>query len=203
MMMALVCVGFASCGDDDDDNGGNGGGNGGGSGAITVNGTTFAISQGYYYVKPVDSLSNYYVQLFNCDYYAALEKRDETMLPDNIVCITIEYKGSKGGSTPIEGEFTEFTVLASSIKKDALISGSDTHGIQYTASASSKYTGGGYANTGVKLSVSKSGDTYTIKSGELNYCNPFAGSDPTLYKGPAFTLISSLTPIPDGYFNSK
>ena len=79
----------------------------------------------------------------------------------------------------------------------------DTHGIQYTASASSKYTGGGYANTGVKLSVSKSGDTYTIKSGELNYCNPFAGSDPTLYKGPAFTLISSLTPIPDGYFNSK
>ena len=206
MMLAAVALTFSACGGSDDspaDNGGgdNGSAQGGASGSISINGTTFAVSNAYYYVNPENATtSRYFILLYNCDYFAAVQNRDANMLPETIASITIAYEAPAGSETPPTGDFSEFVVLTSSIQKAALISGSDDHGIQYSAEATASGNST-YNNHGSKLIIQKNGNSYTVKAGELNYSNPFAGNDQTLYRGSAFSITCTPSKVPEGYYS--
>jgi len=202
MMLAAVALTFSACGGSDDSPADNsGGGQGGQGGSISINGTTFAVSNAYYYVNPENATtSRYFILLYNCDYFAAVQNRDANMLPETIASITIAYEAPAGSETPPTGDFSEFVVLTSSIQKAALISGSDDHGIQYSAEATASGNST-YNNHGSKLIIQKNGNSYTVKAGELNYSNPFAGNDQTLYRGSAFSITCTPSKVPEGYYS--
>jgi len=190
VMMAFVCVGFAACGGDDDGDGGGSSG-GSGSGAMGGNGVSFNFNKAYFYAESGgNGKVNYVIQIFNCDYYTAIQRQDASMLPNELQSMNIMFS-AEGTTTAIPtGEFVPFEALAVSIKKDDLINQTDEHGNQYAA----------HGDT-MPLKISKSGNNYTISFGEMDFVNVFKGNDQTADFTSAFSYTGTLTAVPEGYFS--
>lgn len=192
-MMAFACVGLAACGGDDGDNGGNGGTSGGtGSGALGGNGYSFNYNRGYFYAQSNGSgKTDYFIMIYNCDYFTAIQKHDASMIPNKLQSMTITFSAEGSTSAVPTGEFKPFEAIALSIDKQDLINRTDEHGNQY----------GGGSNTN-PLKITKSGDKYTISFDEIDFIN-YLVNDKTVVFSSAFTYTGTLAPVPEGYFSVK
>ena len=188
LMMAFVCVGFAACGGDDD--GGNGGGSGSGSGTIQGDGKSYNFNNAYFYAEKSGGKTQYIIQVYNCDYYAAMQKHDANMIPNVLQSMNVIFKAEGSTSEIPTGEFLPFEALVVSMDKDAMISGSDDHGEQYIA----------YSET-VPVKISKSGDNYTISFDKVDFTNVFSGNDHSVVFSSGFSYTGRIASVPKDYFS--
>lgn len=201
MALAMCLFGLSSCGGDDD-SGSNSGGNssGGGSSAggsvATVSGgnQSFSVNKAYFTAENQSNGKVYYIlQFFNCDYYEAMQTRDANMLPETIYGVSVVYEAPGSITEPATGEFTDFFVNLSAKSKQGLISGTDVKGSQYNSESE------GRTIEGIKLTVSKNGNNYTVSFGEMNYIDIFKGNDHSIdFRGSAFSYTGPIVAIPSG-----
>ena len=183
LMMAAVCVGFAACGDDDDDE--NGGG-GDAAGYISIDGKTYNVSHGYYYLES----NMIYVNFYNYDHASAVKNNDLSALPETINMFSIVYP-SAGSPTPPTGDYNEFEIDFMTINKSDMLAGDDM-GTQYI----------GYPSEGTEsqvLKVQKNGNKYTFQCPEMVYHN--YPNDKKTVRGAAFSISCTLAPEPEGGFS--
>ena len=176
-------------GDDDDDDGDDDDDDNpvGGSSSFTGNGLTFNYSDpnGAWYANE----GAFYFQMFNCDYYRAVEEENANLLPETIQMMTIGFETNGELKSIPTGQYSPFYVIIASITKQQLMQG-DNHGTQYV----------GYSTSPVK--ISKSGNEYTIEFGTLEFNdNVNGGNKPFTISG--FTWKGTLDKVPDGYFDSE
>ena len=190
MLMAFVCVSLTACGGDDGDGGGGVSG-GTGSGSVGGNGISFSYNRGYFYAQAgKNGKTDYIIMLYNCDYFTAIQRRDASMLPNELQSMTITFPAEGSTSAVPTGEFTPFEALTVSITKEQLLAGEE-HGKQY---------GGGSSTATVK--ITKNGDTYTISFDEIDFVNVLNGNHSVVFSS-GFTYTGTLAPVPEGYFSVK
>lgn len=180
VMGAMMAFGFTACGSDDDNNDGGGSR---GSAAVTINGTTFSVSNAYWHIDTANENDTFYeLTLMNCSW---------PNVRDPYMTIGIIYH-VKGGSTDqmASGEFDDYQVAASLVSQD------DTKDKSYIAY-------GKYDENGGKLKVTISGgNVVTVQVPALKYYNGFESST-TTYPGGSFTFTGSLSKLPESYYTDK
>jgi len=147
MAVAMLSVGFSSCGSDNDDDNASGGGSAstGSSGTgVSLGGKTVSVSNGYYSYE-----GEWILTFTNYDLY----NMTAATLPSSINYLSINITDTEQGSGVPVGEFTKFHVY---IVNGATPQGSS--GEQYEGSAG--YSNG--ANPNARLTINKNGDVYTI-----------------------------------------
>lgn len=172
MMGAVMSFGLTACGDDDDDNGG--GGSRGGT-SVTVNGTTFSVSNAYWHIDTTNENDTFYeLALMNCTL---------PNVKDPWVSISILYHVTGGSTTQMaSGEFDDYQVSLGYVSSD------DSKDRAYVAFG--KYDG----NSG-KLKVSVSGSNVTVEVPALKYTDGLSSSSAT-YSGGAFSFSGSMSQMP-------
>ncbi len=168
---AIMSFGLTAC-NNDDDNGGGGGTRG--KTSVTVNGTTFSVSYGYWDAIATNNETVMY------QFYAYNNKIENWK--DPIHHVSVIYSSNSTIVTGLEtGTFDSYTVSV------GITTANDLKDIAYYAYA------GENGNTG-KIKVSKSGDTYTIEVPSLNY-HTFENENKT-FPGTAFSFTGTLAKMP-------
>lgn len=142
VMMAFVCVGFAACSSDDDDN------NGGGSGKSSSSGVSVKTGYGYFIKNSSGTIWEFHFCSHNM---AAIPSSNAV-----IDLVTIDLKNEAGSTDIPVGEFSG--CFAVDILKGAN-AGRD-NGTIYESGRRSETTG--------KLTISKSGNNYTVSYSGVN-----------------------------------
>ena len=166
----------------------NGGGNNqtGGSSVFDANGLTFNFSStnGYWMADE----GTFYVQMFNCDLYKAIENEDIEMfnrMPSNLQMITIGFKtdGTLKGMTT--GKFSPFYVIISSIKKDNFLQGDSHADAEYEAEA---YEG--------EVTITRDGSQYTVSFGSVEFIDAL-GKGNKSFTINGFSWTGSMYEVPE------
>ena len=175
VMGAIMAFGFTACGSDDDDNGGGGGGSRATT-SVTINGTTFGVSNAYWNIETANQNDTFYeLTLMNCNW---------PNVSDPLMSIGIIYH-VKDGSTAqmLSGEFDDYQVAVSLVSQD------ETKDKSYIAYSKLDDNSG-------KLKVTISGNSVTVQVPALKYYNGFESST-TTYPGGAFSFTGSMSKLPE------
>ena len=173
LSMVFVFGAFASCSKDNDDEG-NGGGNS--SGDITVK------YGGYYNFKGEDE---WMLEFSNYDILGTppLGKNDITVL-------SINFEAADGSSLPV-GEFSDFAVY---LVKNGKIE------VEAKEIDGDLYFGESMGGRNGKLTISKSGDKYTVSLSNVKLVESIDGGTGKTIDNASFSFTGSLSLLPDEMF---
>lgn len=152
---------------------------GDGNGSLTINGTKFSVTHGFFYEGDGDLL----IYFYNCDMPTLYKTRDVSKLPDNVNMVVVVVYGAGQNTTMPTGTFNEFTVLAATSPKQQFASG---------RTPENQYTNYGERASG-SVTIAKNGNSYTVSFGAMNYVNPMSGNNPSQYSGSAFSYKGGLS----------
>ena len=143
-----------------------------GNTSLTVNGTTFSGSYGYWNTEKLNSDTWYQLWIFNTDINS---QRD----PLHSICIT--YNKTNGDVTSLAtGEFNNYEVSLSIISKD-------------TSKEQDYVAYSGMNDNTDKIKVTKSGSTYKLEVPALRYTTLTGEGS---YSGSSFTFSGTLKEMP-------
>jgi len=151
--MVFMSAAFAGCDKDKDKDNDNGGGGGGGNSSSTMGDYNTSFSYGFY---DNDEDGDWWLYFANYDMNADLVGLSMTGLPSNLDELFIRFSASTDGDIPT-GDFSDFYVA---FYRTTIATGKEI-----------SFSGGTYyqPDDNIKLTISKSGDKYTVKYAGVDF----------------------------------